>query len=450
LPTTRAQCNAQNVPDILFTVDNLGGNIGSYRARCYDTNGQPTAIEIAVDSSTLFGIGNNDYSRVDLVHNLIHEAMHSLDVQHPRNSEGALIATTASFPLSTSFGNGMRDLHRYDMQCANSSVSNGFRSLRPVSRYQYIGYSGFLGPGYGSYASGSGWNDDSGLMSAPIDQYIYDGNPLSWYLSSNQYNGLTMTRYAESPSTKRAYISQALETPSYSFSGRHYLRRMISSNDFLTSNSLNLFQCDSMLGFMTCNGAGLVYSAKRPQFAWDANVSRTHMVWTQQTRVASTERNILLATGEVINSTNKVPQPTDTGLRTHVAPDIACGGYLSAGNYDCILAYVPLNNTTGEIAVRRFWSAQGSTRYTPVIESIDHMLPSFGGQTAGSISAWHHNGNYYLAFRSENPGQYTHVMRSSDGAVWTFISLLDATWMAPGVVSNVGSLDAATITQWGI
>ena len=67
---------------------------------------------------------------------------------------------------------------------------------------------------------------------------------------------------------------------------------------------------------------------------------------------------------------------------------------------------------------------------------------------AASISAYYHNGNYYLTFRSERPGQWTDVMKSTDGQSWTFDAILEQTLMPPSAISHWDGSQSNYITQW--
>ena len=448
LPTMLADCQAQNIDYNLVVVadGSMTSTAGVYHARCRDPNNgmRGTRFEIFayVDDNWAVGDASTGW---DLVHNWVHEAIHSMNITHPSQTEGALVAQSGA--LGTFQNNRGRDLYEYDLKCLEEIAS--FRNLTGT-------YRAHTNSVFGNANTLNDMDQDATTGSVGVTKN-YVNNLGAWNVSSTYRNGSGVWRptsnccskyiefqpqntsgwygavWRENENMDRVFYSDWRDDVQYSNAAKDRERYLRSSNGFFnTSGSGQLSHCSIMNGFMQCSLTQGVFTGKKIAVAWDTYVNRSQTAWVNQNRLGnSSSREIFIATGHVNEWT--LPTPFKTGLQSNVSPGLACGGFLSAGNYDCVLAYVPQDDPLGRVKVRRFYSSQNSTNYTLQFDPNEFSVPF--ATTANSIALWYHDGKYWLAIRSALiVGQPILIYSSSDGAIWSYKQQGDESDIGPSAV----------------
>ncbi len=151
----------------------------------------------------------------------------------------------------------------------------------------------------------------------------------------------------------------------------------------------------------------------------------------------SADREIWFSVGLADSTGRLLNKPFKTGIRTAANVALACGPYSSAGSYDCVLAYVPLDSTTYQLATTRFYTYSGGSSVAYSTEE------DVGWLTGSGATAWY-NGDWFLAHTS---GGNIQVRESTDGASWSHSETLTSAAVgfvsaknAPGLSADRGTV----------
>jgi hypothetical protein len=375
-----------------------------------------------------WAVGNVFAGEMDLRGILAHEFGHALNLGHPANGEGAVMAAGHDGG-STRY----RDLYQWDLKCAAQIA--GHRNLTGYRRHHWNGTLenevAFTGTwNVSKVAAGVTHFDQQLWWSAAIKR----NDCLAWTRSLNTLDtnctladnrmgiGPTARLWLEDMSTDRVLYASYGEAPEYDLNARHFGMVHWSSNEFLNEGLWWLSHCGSMTDWMTCGATQPpVYTGKAMGVGWDAGNSRTVFAWAHQNRLSdSADGEVRVAIGYINDAV--LPQPTLMGVRTTAPPAVACGPTsTAAGGHRCILAYVNKNNPWNEISIIRFTPSQGAMRYelstAPAHLACEAPLV-VPCSTGSRIAAWYHDGKFWLAYRptrlEEQPLQ---VINSTNGFV---------------------------------
>ncbi len=252
--------------------------------------------------------------------------------------------------------------------------------------------------------------------------------------------GYTTTAWREMPEIDRVMYSHFSDYPDeYDADSEHTARMAWSNIKFTLSGLRNLSHCAAWGGFLTCSGATRIRTAEPVVFGWLSGVSRTVADWANLDRNADSA-----ASGEVwlsagVTADEYLAVPYQTGLRTLVGPGLACYDNFS-GSFDCLLAFVPMGQSTPTIFVRRYSVAASGNGYAFTPETVGGIIKSHntGALSANAVSLFYSTATskFYLAYRAANTGQALNVISSSSGTNWSIEgSNLDSPVTGPSAAS---------------
>ncbi|MEZ4462230.1 MAG: hypothetical protein R3E66_21415 [bacterium] len=302
-------------------------------------------------------------------------------------------------------GGAGRDLDLRKMSFSGGTISDVF-----VGNPVWAGSSGVTsGGGSGSPNAFRGaWMTSSGLYA---EKYV---SGLKYLGDDDDFLPQAPVRghRRELPASYRDAIF-AINRAAYNYGIRnteYFTTKVFSSSDGFTnivSNLGELRTCQTLSGSGYLNSCALsksIQSAYRIGFAYDEAIGRSVYVWGQLERSNLTVNGDLrVAIGTVSNNHATTGPPYSLGVRTDVAPGVACktGAAGSGGSYDCIVAYTDVADPVGSIRIKRFKSATVSgTHFQPIVESGFQMITSSGWhRTASPIGLVHHDGKWRLLMK---------------------------------------------------
>lgn len=259
--------------------------------------------------------------------------------------------------------------------------------------------------------------------------------------------------------------SDYLDYPTSNSWSSSHLIRVGRRSAFVPFAPLALRYCNAMASASTpsslacaTSSVTLGTSGRPVSVAWDGfQFDKSIVAWRQQTRQVGTDRTLMLSVGSIPGSqTLPTPQTlvssvTGGTLRVNSGPGVACGGYFSAGSYDCIVAYVDFADELNRVRTTRFYTSWhgtstggGPAEFLIVPENSPYLVDSSNARTAGDLSVWYNGGKYWLAFRDSSIGQRIRYYTSTDGAAWSQVALLGSTTATGSVLPH-----AASISYWG-
>lgn len=466
LPTTLAGCNdpdgnplTNDAIDYSIVVfkDDCHALSGQTQPRCVDGAGKATQwlVEIhrkfASPGCGNRDIGNGAHSTApttrDLAGLAAHEFGHFQNLYHPTAGEYGVMDASAPEALQ-------RDLYEWDLSCGETLTT--FRQAT----------------GYSQTCSSTGCAGESAMTASSVITKASSGVTKDagvWYWASGQHRR-TSTAWVKNPAPAATPVTlsspgatngvgfvlgpwrenDAIDRVFYSFydddgtdglqTSTHVARQIRSSSEFAggTQNADTLFVCESMTGWLTCTDVEPVRTGRPIATAWvDGSLDRTVTAWLHQDHSSNGENpesnEIRISVGHVDDDT--LSQPTLTGLRSAVGPGVACQENWN-GSYDCLLAYVPIDDMTNPVKMRRFSISAGTYRYVLSIEGSDQGETA--SQTATSITAWYNttSSEMWVAYRDTEANQYIEVLSTTNGTSWT--------WEYTGLAQTIQAPNAAS------
>ena len=455
LPSSKADCDSAGINYSLVKVDATSNASakGSASGRCTDGNGNATQFLIKVNKKTSSGsdrvweangstIGSNEY---DLLQTLTHEFGHTLHLGHPSGEYGTMRGTS----IGT---NKQRDLYLWDLTCVKDlSQAPPERATKIKRLYHSGGTFGSESTPFGGWIQSKGspgitWVTGSTEFSAAAKQ-TSSTSTIWWTRGHNQSNTFnfptsessrdligmfTETTFREDTNQDRVFWVRPEEYPTpLDDDSSHRIRYRRSSNGFSSSNSGNLKECNSMTGFLSCSSHSYIQSGKPPAISWDYEVDRTVFAWVNQNRDDNSDsREIRIAIGYVDNFI--LPVATKTGIQSNVTPGIACRTNQADG-HNCLMAYVDQRDGEQRIKLRRFTPVATSTGYSLVWHPSTTTFTA--ASTASRIALWYHDSRWWMAYRTNSPGQWMQVFHSMDSLTWSALTPPSYTDVGPVAIS---------------
>ena len=455
LPNDKEACDNAGIGYSLVRVNATSHESAKGRAsgRCYNDDGEATQFLISIYAEDASGndrrweangstIGSNEF---DLLQTLTHEFGHTLHLGHPSGQYGTMRATT----IGT---NRQRDLYYWDMACVQDLaeapperstkirrrfIANGTLSGEQVPFSNWIQSKG---------SPGITWMTGSARFSAAAKQTSVTSTPW-WTREHDQANTtnfpvseshrdligmFTEATFREDRTQDRVFWVGLPDHPdNLDADSSHRMRYRRSSNGFQSTNFGTLKECDSMTGFLQCQSHSYIRSGKPPAISWDYEVSRTVLAWVNQNRDDNARsREIRIAVGYIDNYL--LPRATATGIQSNVTPGLACRTNRAAGE-NCLLAYVDQTDGEQRIRLRRFTPVRNATGYGlnwhPTVTTFT------SASTASRIALWYHDGKWWMAYRTNSPGQWLQVFQSEDSLTWSALQPPSYTDVGPTAIS---------------
>ena len=412
--------------------------------------------------------GNVSMSEEDTIFLAIHEFGHALGLgDRYALSSGGSFEPSVMGPFSA--GNQNWQLHHYDIECveANYWGMSGRRQLTGYRRWHVGGdlgaESAFTsgtavtqgGPGI-TWHSGVAqwavtvesesqvlWNNASTLAGSNAVPYSYFWQDY-W---SAQPRTLVWQSYEPSrdfvvyPTVREWHDNNS--GPSYQQWGEHRLRYIHSNDGFTEADGhSSTSTCTAMQsptaeptspGTSTygCTGSQYITTAHPMRLAWHEAVGTDVALWVHHERYApSTSRpssynQMRISTGRVNNW--KLVKYQSLGEQSAVTPGLVCDSDLaSPWAAECMVAYVDIYSNVGDIDILQFdlsWNAVNH-RYEAV--NIQKLAVSGLEPTASGITAWSHDGRFWLAYKALEPlfgNPVDLVYSSTDQQSWTLETL---------------------------
>ena len=445
LPNLYADCVAQGRLHHLVTFEQNGTVFGREIKRCVDSSNVSHFSHIQIfDSkngvSNNWGVDELGGGRNDLLHNVAHEFGHTLNLGHPAGGEPSLMSSGL---FSTT---RYRDVYGYDKKCAiqvgkerklsgkSTSHSSGTFGSTTTWTGSWELAKGAIGVTYktSSWQWAAGYiKKDSGFRHG-WTQGLNTSNSSDFYFDYSSVMPRPVVWRDRTIGRDRLFWTDWLEVPNWNPNGLHLVRQRYSDNSFATSTTQYMQVCNTMTGWMTCSSKSNMVSGKPITVAWDDSISRSHTVWTRQTRNNTTaEREVLISTGSVSDIT--VPVPTSLGVQSAVSPGVACKNG-AAGGYDCVVVYNDDSNILSLTQAQRFSAYAGSNRFELDLEGVERNV-STGSTTFNSIAVWYHNSYFWVALVSIYPNHPIRVFRSTNGATWSLFTSFPSSPVGPSAVS---------------
>ncbi|MEZ4459365.1 MAG: hypothetical protein R3E66_06480 [bacterium] len=349
----------------------------------------------------------------DLVAVLTHEFGHSVGIHHP--SVGGVMSSA-----------DRRQLYEIDVDCAEKYHDGSGGDGRDLALRKVAFSSGTISE---ALVYSPVWGGSSGVTSGGGS-----GTP-------NAFRGAWMTAeglYAEKYTSGLRYLGNdesflpqapvrghRLELPAayrdaifignrnaYNYGDRsaeYFTQQVFSSSDGFQNQHTNLGElrtCTSLSGsgyLASCSAVQNVQTAYRIGFAYDDSRNRSVYVWAQLQRSDLTVNGDLrVAIGTVASNPAITGPAYSLGVRTQVAPGIACKDGLAGSNgADCMVAYTDVTDPIGSVRFKRFSTiTTGGNHYKPNVEYGYHMVASSGWhRTASPLGLVYHNGKWRLLMK---------------------------------------------------
>jgi len=388
-------------------------------------------------------IGDPDPDQIDLIATLVHEFGHVLNLGHPPTpfcgaANGGAVMCTDALPGKTMH----RELYSWDVTCSYDAAD-----ARDTRTYARLHSSGSFGA-ESLVTPVDGFRGAPGAVEVPSLMWframhrstVSDRTWLTTYNSaSNNFPSQTLNLgerglqlsvvwWHEQIDRIRAIFLYEISTPG-GWNQTWGARSAIYAPDF-SGGLLGtpwLRHCTSGSG-PSCPSQ-IVRTGHRLSHAHD-NVSDVSVTaWMHQSRTSGNEdREIRIA--YEYQGGERVGVPYITGIRTSVAPAIACN-YPHADGFACLVAYVDFNDPDYRVRVRAFIRFFGTLVWHPNVVTMP--VPTTHG-----VALWYHNGLWWLAANQSvltGGSLEVRVYSSSDGQSWSYATGLGPSIQAPAVVS---------------
>lgn len=409
----------------------------------------------SVDNPWEVGLPVNGF---DLVETLTHELGHIANLTHPSSAP----ATMGGGDIGTT---RRRELYQWDMECAQECAQlragTDRRSLQVYTRQvseTSPHFSSESAPAVASVSdvtstfrfSGGNWfvtrtDAPTGLSCSSGTAYSTSMTGSSTCLASpfERADGIGPTGivFREDPSNQYILHATVADSPSGQTNSSHVVEFRRSTDNFQTGTSGALLMCSGMTGWFQCSSTTEVRTSEETASTWlNGNLSPQHpsgatvVTWVRNKKDnSSTDRHIRVAVGRV--NANTLPEPIEIALRTIVSPSVACRLNFN-GQSDCLVAYVPPDNTQNNVRVARLSITQATTRYDVFLDGT-HQVDLYAGRTADAPALFLVGSTFFLVIRSSTVEQNLVAFRSTNGSTWTKINeTIGYSTIAPKVQSN--------------
>ncbi len=412
--------------------------------------------------------GNVSTSDEDMIFLAIHEFGHVLGLgDRYSTSTGGTFEPSVMGPFSA--GNQNWQLHHYDIECveANYGGMSGRRQLQGYRRWHVGGDIGAEASFTGSTPVTQGgpgitWHNGPAQWSVTAESE----SQVLWNNSSNLagYNSVPFTYFYPDywSAQPRTLVWQSYDRerdfvvyptvrewennnsgPSYQQYGEHRLRYVHSDDGFTDADGhSSTSTCTAMQSPTAeptspstttygCTGTEYITTAHPMRLTWHEGVATDVALWVNHHRSApnvsrpSQYNQMRISTGRAKNW--KLIKYQSLGKQSAVTPGLVCDSDLATSQAaSCMVAYVDVYNNVGDIDVLQFelsWSASAH-RYEAV--NIQQVSVSGLAPTASGITAWSHNGKFWLAYKAREPlfgNPVDLVYASTDQQTWTLETL---------------------------
>lgn len=177
-----------------------------------------------------------------------------------------------------------------------------------------------------------------------------------------------------------------------------------------TSGSSGVLEyCTSLDDWLSCASSPSpvsVRTGKRQAIAYDPATQETIVAWANQTRADGVEsREIWMSIGLDRQSNFYIMPPDRLGVRTAIAPAVACREYIEGRPYNCRVAYVDQDDKYGHLVVQKFRVVADTVAKRYVIETSggpeylfkDALYPQTGLRTSKNVALWALGTDFFLA-----------------------------------------------------
>jgi hypothetical protein len=154
---------------------------------------------------------------------------------------------------------------------------------------------------------------------------------------------------------------------------KHRVRYSRSSDGFVSNINGYLSSCSSMASFMSCASTTPIFSGESTASAFLSSDfgpgfegGVTVFAWTNQQRDSFGNQDQMIKVAVGMTSVTTLPTPTDLGVRSTVAPGIACSA--TASPYKCVVAYVDPFDATAQVRIKRFNVSRGASKFDIAVE----------------------------------------------------------------------------------
>jgi len=409
-------------------------------------------------NGTGIGAGNTR----DLVGLIAHEFGHVTGLGHcnPTASESTVYCTMITNMVANA---SWRHVHEWDHKCSATKTKRsltGYRAqnttagaLGTPAAFTATGTVTKLMGGL-TFDGGTGYQAVAGHRKTSIGWVENPGTGTAWTTLTNPGTnngvGFFPAHLHETSTTDRVWYSYWADfSVQYGEEAEHLARQIRSTDEFVADQDAEyLYRCLTSSSFLNCSSQTQIRTAHAMSADWLGTTAHSVVAWVNQNNNGGKADNAdsheiwisvgLDATSPITNG-DVLGIPTKTGLRTSVAPGLACSENFSSG-YDCILAYVPASDMENVVAVARFSVAlaAGGLDYAVTLDGTEYV-PSASARTANALTAWRNasTDEFFIAGRSSNANQNIFVYSSTVGTSWTLeTSNLDSSATAPSAMTG--------------
>jgi hypothetical protein len=270
---------------------------------------------------------------------------------------------------------------------------------------------------------------------------LYDTAYIPWITSSIQRGVSSSAAVSVAGPAHVHYREEDISQIYYSTaSDDHWVNTMTSSNEFTSYGHVAVYECDSMDSFMDCDAGNRtrMQSHHRVGVAYDDYSGRSVTVWTDHesrtTYPIENANEVRISVGKA--NLNTLPHADTIGVRSAVAPAVVCGGYLSAGSFDCIVFYVDIADADHTVKYKRFWNKYENSLNRYVIQLDSLTAPVAGIRSSADPAAWHDGERYWVALQEVEAPQYTLVYSSADTYTWDLEAFFSGDPVTPTATSH--------------
>jgi hypothetical protein len=215
----------------------------------------------------------------------------------------------------------------------------------------------------------------------------------------------------------------------YPTDARFPVKVNMSETDFDDETRDALVHCEDMGGWYCAGEPKPVYSAMPIAQASTGKFDRWHTVlaWVNQDRTPGSltehAEQVFVTVGRLDEFT--LPMPDRLPIRSTVTPGLACSPDGNTHEFDCLLVYVPLEDTYGNVRTARFTIEHVNSRFKVNLdeESLGQKM-RVNLRSASPLLAWSGDGSFYVAIRPVRRlwNQGIEVYRTTDMDSWKLVT----------------------------